>query len=327
MTPLSIFTLLLLNTVVALNNSGKKTTKTLVIKQNYDGPHQGWLSIDLHNPDGKTQIDQVTWCSTIFVPRVGEVPRDIRECHAEALLHKQIVPGPSEYYRLNTRRLMVNPASVGGFWLDRPADLIIHGTLDNHVRLEQIVRINPQLSLYDGDVGTFTKMDEYQQETTTQRIHTHAPPVNTGNVELHNVAHEEEQEQVVHIGNTHPPSGTAELPVEEETSYMLTPVQKSYLTIGSIGILLMLITMAVVIGRRRVVHELQQQSSSMGEFVVVHTSDNDDDDMSLVVLQPDVDYEDVVGEQNTTTIGHNAAARMRRNLERLAQMGNNSKRK
>jgi hypothetical protein len=203
---------------------------TLVIKQYYKSPHSGWFHVKIH---GGAQVDQVTWCSTIFVPRVGEVPRDIKECHAQALLHAQVFPGNPDYYRFENGEVHVSPLVVSGFWMERPSNLIIHGTFPSGKRLEQVIRINP----------------------ATER--------NTPDLV------EEKAAGPVYVPTAKPTAKPTANPTETETEPETAPEPETktlFVSVVSMGAFLMALTIGLVVVRRKTIAGLVPVSSASKEY-------------------------------------------------------------
>lgn len=122
---------------------------TVIVRQDYPHKHQDVFETSIYQ---NAQVLQIKWCSTIFVPRVGETPRDIRDCHAGALLKLSLRP---DQYKVVDSTLTIDTSVVSGFWLNRPSNIVIHGRLADGALLEQVVRINKKGQ--SGDEGVEQK--------------------------------------------------------------------------------------------------------------------------------------------------------------------------
>jgi len=129
--------------------------KKVVVVENYSGDHTGWLRFHLAHP---CTVTSIIWCSELFVPREGEIHADINNCKNNDLMRVQLFPGGSDHnYVINTHTnvIQINPATASGFWLNRQADIVIHGYMDTDptVMLEHVIRVNHIGHVSNMDVG------------------------------------------------------------------------------------------------------------------------------------------------------------------------------
>jgi len=121
--------------------------KTMVVRMDYASLHTGMFHIPIKNG---TTVTNVMWCSELLPPQPGQKRRDIKDCHARGILKAQVYPGDTRYYKFKDekRSIQISPQAIGGFWLNRQADIVIHGTInDGREDYEQIVRINPLVAI------------------------------------------------------------------------------------------------------------------------------------------------------------------------------------
>lgn len=230
--------------LVAIVLSVVDATTTLVVKQNYHDKHDGWFHVSIHNG---AHVDRIMWCSTLFAPRVGQVPRDIRDCHADALLHVEIYPAMSDdmYAFESNGVIRINPASVGGFWLDRPANLVIHGTYPDGKRLEQIVRLNPT-EAYVNDEGEEERKDVVRTtRVIAASLHTTEPQKGPAKAVPLIVEEEQQQQQQ---------QGTIPTQTSQDATFGLFAV------IALVGAAGMVLTVALAFVRRQTVREMVNQA-------------------------------------------------------------------
>lgn len=116
--------------------AGHSLSSTIIVRQNYPHEHRDEFHTLVYQ---NARVVKVKWCSTLFVPRVGETPRDIMDCHASALLKLSLRP---DQYRVLDSTLTIETSVVSGFWLDRPSNIVIYGELADGTFVEQVVRIN-----------------------------------------------------------------------------------------------------------------------------------------------------------------------------------------
>lgn len=198
------------------------SSTTVVVRQNYPHEHRDEFHTLVYQ---NARVVKVKWCSTLFVPRVGETPRDIMDCHASALLKLSLQP---DQYRVLDSTLTIEESVVSGFWLDRPSNIVIYGELADGTLLEQVVRIN-----HKGQSG-----DEGVEQKAAIPIHVPVTKPKTVMVPIKTVA----------FATTTPsmPALTHEEAAPLEFQYLMT-------IIGSIALMGMLCTIGIVILRRKTV--------------------------------------------------------------------------
>lgn len=112
------------------------------VRQDYQGPHEGTFVYPLPN---NFQVDSITWCSELFVPREKKNRRDIGDCQGANLIHYQVYPGNARNYDVSLTQARIHTEHIGGFWLpNRQANVIIRGRYRNAItkKIIHIVRIN-----------------------------------------------------------------------------------------------------------------------------------------------------------------------------------------
>lgn len=223
----------------------------LIVRQTYTGPHEGPLSIVLHNG---LVLKTIEWCSTLFEPRPGERKRDILDCKAPALLHAHI---QSNFYTvsLTTNLLEISSDSVGGFWLKRPASIVIRGEMQQTGQMvEQIVKINPELhggampdGIFDSKMAADSPKATAKPKPKPSVSSNTKQPVSSTDQTLTQVQEEDKEE--VHGS---PMSMTSLLS----------------LVLG-VGLTLMVLTIGLVVGRRKVVAQMSQPREYRSDLTFV----------------------------------------------------------
>ena len=125
--------------------------KTMVIRIDYESQHSGWFHIPIKN---NAKVENVMWCSELLPHQPGAVRTDIQDCRARGILKAQVYPGNPDHYAFDhdQKTIRISPESIGGFWMNRQADIVIHGTVnEGKDDFEQIVRINPLANLENGE--------------------------------------------------------------------------------------------------------------------------------------------------------------------------------
>lgn len=308
-----VYWLFILLCSVSTVDSASQEKTTLVVKQNYNGPHEGWFHVKIYEGSPLASIDEISWCSTIFVPRVGEVPRDIKDCHASALLHVKIYPnGDPTLYRINKDdgTIEISPESVGGFWLNRPADLVIHGTLTDGRRLEQIVRLRPNPN----------EGDEMVEEKAAIPLSVVSPPKQTQHVESIPVESNPVESIPVEAspmeGN---PTGEGDPLKDMPVATTNVSVTNIYAIVGGIGLLVMIFTIGMAVARRKTVHSMSTQGGEVSEkyaSATVYAFENDT--LGNVKKQQETDLLDALEQDNDSALKRRRKAE---NLEILTKMG------
>lgn len=237
-------------------------TTTLVVKQNYKGERGAgaWLRAKIHN---RAHVDRVMWCSTLFVPRSGEVPRDVKDCHANALLHAQIYPGNEKDCRINGDELSVSPLAVHGLWRDRPADLVIHGTFDDGRRLEQVIRLHPLsheideiIEQKDSAVGSVSPVSNGQPVGAAEpsgSATVASPPLGKAPDTMKQPTLQESEQDA---SSYEAAPAVDDLPAADRNPYFVLYAA------GSIGVLVMALTIGMAVVRRKAVARISDSSKA-----------------------------------------------------------------
>lgn len=231
-------------TIAALEDS------VLIVRQTYTGPHEGPLSIMLHNG---LVLKKIEWCSTLFEPRPGERKRDILDCKAPALLHAYI---QSNFYTLSNKRLEISSESVGGFWLKRPASIVIRGEMQQTGQMvEQIVKINPELHGGAMPDGIFdSKMAADSPKATAYRPTTKPKPKPSVS------------------SNTKQPVSQPLTQIQEDKEEVhgsLMSMTSLLTLVLGVGLTLMVLTIGLVVGRRKVVAQMSQPREYRSDLTFV----------------------------------------------------------
>lgn len=130
--------------IVSSSSSSSTVVGKTIVKENYEGSHDGWFEIQLKakNP----HLIHVEWCSELY----KGASIDIDDCKAHNLIRKTIFPVPlaeQDVYDMVTKPgvLRLNPTKVSGFWLNRQTDVVIEMHEEDNVKrsIIQVVRINP----------------------------------------------------------------------------------------------------------------------------------------------------------------------------------------
>lgn len=305
--------ILLCSVSIAADSAAQEKT-TLVVKQNYNGPHEGWFHVNVYQGSPVASIDKISWCSTIFVPRVGEVPRDIKDCHASALLHVNIYPnGDPILYRINKDEgtIEISPDSVGGFWLNRPADLVIHGTLADGRRLEQIVRLRPNPNEGDETVEEKAAIPLHVKPSPLESTPVKPDPMKVNPLEADPLKANPLEGQPT---EANPDTPSKDVPLAS-TNVSVTNI---YAIVGGIGLLVMIFTIGMAVARRKTVHSMSHHQSARGDekyaSATVYAFENDDFHSG----KKQTDLLDVLEQDNDAAIKRRRKAE---NLEILTKMG------
>ena len=125
-------------------SSGGGFAKTIV-KENYEGSHDGWFEIQLASGGKTPHLIHVEWCSELY----QGASTDIDDCKAHNLIRKTIYPDPGNVgennFDITTKpgTLRLNPNLVSGFWIKRQTDIVIEMEKEGGGIIVQVVRINP----------------------------------------------------------------------------------------------------------------------------------------------------------------------------------------
>lgn len=177
--------------------------QTMLVRQDYAPPHTGWFHVPIKN---NAKVENIMWCSELLPPQPGAVRLDLNDCHARGILKAQVFPGNSDFYRFdeNENTVQISPQSIGGFWMNRQANIVLHGTVnDGKDDFEQIVRINPLTKLANGE--------------ETKMVEDHVPVQKPQLVSVPVVVSDNDKEKG-NPGNGVSPPLPEEVEVEEETT-------------------------------------------------------------------------------------------------------------
>ena len=208
--------------------------QTMVVRMDYGFRHNGMFHIPIKN---NATVTNIMWCSELLPPQPGQVQMDIQDCHARGILKAQVYPGDTRHYEFknNGRTIQISPEAIGGFWMNRQADIVIHGTVnDGKNDFEQIVRINPLVPGNDE-----TKMVDDHVPVKKPYV-APPPPIDNDN---------DKEKGNVGIGQAHIPPPVHDDDEETTSHPPAEPKFILFVTLG-FGVAIMVVTVFLAVTRR-----------------------------------------------------------------------------
>lgn len=271
-----IFLLLLLFTFCA------QSTVVHRVVSNYNRAHSGWITLELDQRVLNKQLAnvlQVDWCESLEPnpPKESKlVIRELRSCSSPGLMRERLYPSGTLVNLETPNVVHIDPQNVGGWDDEHQAQIVVKAAFNGGREiLEHVFRFNP---LYE-------RIPEEHQIPQTSNSEEHQVP-STGNSEEHQVSQpsNSEEHQVSQTSNSEehqiPSNGNLEkppVPSNENSEEPQVPLSWSG-PITILGVGLMLLLGAALLGQRRKRQALFDEPAAEKGWVDIMMSVKEEDD-------------------------------------------------